>query len=180
ERHQVGAVRRWSLEFRVPVPVWLLAIRGEEVSPARAHVSGYMLHDDGDRVGFAVERCKQAFVRALLHAALRQPFVIAEESDRVLDIRSREVVWHGDRILLRCRITGKTPGPLRPADRTGPAFVAILGCLWCLQKTPDPRDQASWSGIESGRPSESALDNSLFIRLYSLARNSQPSSRRTP
>ena len=55
--HQLGAghgLRRF--ELGVAVPARLLAVRGEEVGPARQHVPAQVLHDDGDAVRFRVQR----------------------------------------------------------------------------------------------------------------------------
>jgi hypothetical protein len=42
-------------ELRVPVPIWLLAVGGQEIGPARAHVAGQMLLDQGQAVGLGIE-----------------------------------------------------------------------------------------------------------------------------
>jgi hypothetical protein len=66
-------------EFGVAVAVGLFAVGGEEVGPARAHVARHVLYDDGDGIGFAVERGEKLFVGCLVDCALGQGFVVAEQ-----------------------------------------------------------------------------------------------------
>ena len=49
----------------------------------------HVFHDDGDGVRFRIERGEQSLVGALLHGALGQFFVIAEEADGILQVRRR-------------------------------------------------------------------------------------------
>src|SRR5258708_38322127 len=73
EFHQLRARLRWLFEFGVAVAVGLLAVGGQKIFPARTHVAGHVFHDDGDAIGFFVERGEQSFVGTLRELAL-EPF----------------------------------------------------------------------------------------------------------
>jgi len=60
---EVFGVPLW---LAVPIAIRLLAIAGEKVRPARTHVAHHVLHDEGNRVGFGVERLSQLIVLDLV------------------------------------------------------------------------------------------------------------------
>jgi hypothetical protein len=53
-----------------------------------------VLHDDRDRIRFHIQRFEQRVVRALLHRAFGQLFVVSKNVDGIVQIRSRELVRH--------------------------------------------------------------------------------------
>jgi len=65
--------------FAVAIAVGLLTVRGEEVSPARAHVARHMLRHDRDRIRLFIQRGEQLFVRDLLHRPFGELLVIPEQ-----------------------------------------------------------------------------------------------------
>src|SRR5262249_35255797 len=74
--------------------IGLLPVGRQKVSPARSHVAGHMLHDDGDRVGFRIKDGEQMFVAHLCHGALAQHLVIAKDGERVFNVGRGELVCH--------------------------------------------------------------------------------------
>jgi hypothetical protein len=92
--HQLFAGFRCVFEFGVAIAIRFLAVGRHEIAPARAHVANHMLDDDGDGVGLGIECGEKIFVGALLHGALGEFFILAEESERVLNVGRRKLVWH--------------------------------------------------------------------------------------
>jgi len=62
EFHQFSSSLRRLFEFSVAVAVRLFAVGRQKIFPARTHVAGHVFHDDGDAVGFFVERGEKSFV----------------------------------------------------------------------------------------------------------------------
>ena len=92
--HELFA-RFWSvLEFGVAIAIGLFAVGGQEIAPPRAHVANHVLDDDGDGVGFGIERGEKIFVGTLVHGALGERFVVAKKSEGILDVERRKFVWH--------------------------------------------------------------------------------------
>jgi hypothetical protein len=149
---QFRARLRRSFKFGVAVAVRLLAVRVQKIRPSRAHISRNMFHDDGDGIGFGVERLEQCFVRALCHGPLRETLVIAKKIDGVFHVGCGELVCHAA-IFFRFRELSS-----RAASSRVKQEVTNLGV----------RDS------EQGRVrgwSKKVLDNSLFVRLISLRPN---------
>src|SRR5205807_10002140 len=71
-----------------------LAITGEKVGEARTHVTGQVFDDDGNGVGFWIGSGGESLVRDLCDRAFGQSFVIAEDFDGVLQVRSCELECH--------------------------------------------------------------------------------------
>ena len=92
--HQLFARFRRVFEFGVAIAIGLFAVGGEEIAPARAHVADHVLDDDGDGIGFGVERDEEIFVGALLDGAFGEFFIVAKEGERVLNVGRRKFVWH--------------------------------------------------------------------------------------
>src|SRR5258705_13454828 len=86
EFHQLRASLRRLFEFGVAVAVGLFAVGRQKIFPARTHVAGHMFHDDGDAIGFFVERGEKSFVGTLRKRALDEFLVIAKQFGRVLYI----------------------------------------------------------------------------------------------
>ena len=59
-RQEFGARCGRLFEFAVAIAVGLLAVGGEEVGPARAHVAGHVLHDGRNGIAFVIERGDRA------------------------------------------------------------------------------------------------------------------------
>ena len=74
--HLHSRVQPTEFEFGIAVAVWFLAICGEKVSPARAHVARHVLHDDGDGVRFSVNGPEQFFIADLGDGAFGKLFVL--------------------------------------------------------------------------------------------------------
>ena len=92
--HELFARFRSVFEFGVAIAIGFFAVGGEKVAPARAHVADHVLDDDGDGVGFRIERGEKIFVGALIHGALGKCFVVAKEREGILDVERRKFVWH--------------------------------------------------------------------------------------
>ena len=74
------------LELGVAMAVGLLAIGGQEVRPARAHVAGHMLYYDGNRIGFRVEGNEKLLVGNLRHSAFGELLVLAKQGERIFQV----------------------------------------------------------------------------------------------
>jgi hypothetical protein len=53
-----------------------------------------MLHDDRNRIGFVVKQSEQILLAHLLHRPIGQLFVVAEQFERVFEIRCGELQRH--------------------------------------------------------------------------------------
>src|SRR6516165_5501019 len=53
-----------------------------------------MFHNDGDGIGFGIENREKAFVGALFDGSFGELFVVAEQIERVFDIRGSQLVCH--------------------------------------------------------------------------------------
>ena len=70
ERQQLSPGWRRRFELRIAIAVGLLAVGLEEISSARPHVAGEVLHDDRDGIGLRVQCGEQRFVRRLRDSAI--------------------------------------------------------------------------------------------------------------
>src|ERR1039458_8537623 len=86
KRHQHLAGGRRLLELGVAMAVRLLSIGGQEVRPARAHVAGHVLNNDGNRICFGVERGEKLLVGDLRHSAFGELLVLAEQGQRFFQV----------------------------------------------------------------------------------------------
>jgi len=82
-------------EFAVAVARGLFTVGGEEIGKSGAHVADHVLDDDGDGVGLWIEDREELFVADLLHGALGELLVVAEERERVGDVGGCEFERHG-------------------------------------------------------------------------------------
>ena len=89
----------WVDEFGVAVAVGFLAVGGEEVGPAGAHVACHVLHDDRDGVGFFIDGDEELLVGDLLHGAFGELLVVAEYCEGVLEVRRGELRRHGASVI---------------------------------------------------------------------------------
>jgi hypothetical protein len=92
--HQLFAGFGSVFELGVAIAVGLFTIGGEEIAPARAHVADHVFDDDGDGVRVGIEGGEEMFVGALVHGALGELFVLAEEGERILNVGRGKFVWH--------------------------------------------------------------------------------------
>ena len=93
---------RGRFEFGVALAIRFFAVAREEISPAGTHIAGHVLDDDGDGIGFGVERSEKIGVGTLLDGAVAEALVIAEKIASVFGIRGCKLVWHGT---ILCRRT---------------------------------------------------------------------------
>src|SRR5215831_3317946 len=79
-------------EFRVAVPVRLLAVGGEEIEPPRAEVAGDVLDHERDRIGFRVELLEELRLGDLSDGLFGEFLLPVKLPPRVFEI---EVADHG-------------------------------------------------------------------------------------
>ena len=89
-----AAVFALDKEFGVASAVGLLAVARQEVGPARAHVAGHVLHDEGDAVRLRVYRAEEFFVADLRGGLVRELLEAAELRRDVFDVVLCERVGH--------------------------------------------------------------------------------------
>src|ERR1039458_7132161 len=84
--HESLAGGRRLLELGVAMAVRLLSIGGQEVRPARAHVAGHVLDNDGNRICFGVERGEKLLVGDLRHSGVGELLVLAQQGQRFFQV----------------------------------------------------------------------------------------------
>ena len=62
-----------------------------------------MFHNDRDGIRLGIERGKEPFIGALLHRALSELLVIAEEANGIFQVGRGEMVWHAGILRLPTR-----------------------------------------------------------------------------
>lgn len=136
--HQRRARGRRVHELGVAIPIRLLAIGSKEIGPPRSHIAGHMLYYRRNGIHFAVERGVELLVGHLIHGALREFLVIAEQIERILEVGGREFQSHALIITaetnhtlaiicssMRARTTPAAGAPRRAAC----ALMALLAVL---------------------------------------------------
>src|SRR5579872_7171037 len=96
-------------ELSVPIARRLLAVGRQKIDPPRAHVAHHVLHNDRDRIGLVIERLEELLVRDLLHRPFPQLLVVAEDRNRILDVRRSELKRHAQSV-----VEGRANGPCLP------------------------------------------------------------------
>jgi len=86
--HQRIPRRERIIEFKVPTPVRLLPIAGQKIREPGPHVASHMFHNHRDRIRFLVEEGHQLFISQLRHGPLRKALVVAEQAERIAQVRS--------------------------------------------------------------------------------------------
>jgi hypothetical protein len=62
----------------VALSVRLLAVAGQEISPARKHIACHVIHINVDAVRFFIDRVKQICLVDLFEGALRKFLIVAK------------------------------------------------------------------------------------------------------
>ena len=91
-------IPRRDLQLAVAIAIRLLAVRRQEIAPARTHVAGHVLHHDRDRVRLRVERAEDIIAADLTEVApqsfdLRRPAAL-QSPDRLTVQNAAQLVYN--------------------------------------------------------------------------------------
>src|SRR5208337_1723364 len=78
-------------KFPVAIAVGLLAVAGQEIGEARAHVARQVLHDDCDTVGFRIGRRKELFIAELRDGAVCKALVTTQAAEDFVNIEGVKI-----------------------------------------------------------------------------------------
>src|SRR3954469_18086329 len=85
---------RPDFELAIAEAVGLLAVRGQKLSEAGAHVSCQMLHENSDRISFAIQGDEEIFIAKLVHCALAHALVAPQLPADFLEIMLADIHRH--------------------------------------------------------------------------------------
>src|SRR5207249_3314879 len=101
-------------KFLVAMAIGLLAVAGEEIQKARAHVAGQVLDEDSDAVGLIIELQKKIVIAQLGEGAFGQALVSTQAAQSLLEISGANLVVHSNYAVAQIR--HKSLAPLAPSQ----------------------------------------------------------------